>query len=477
MLTDYLFPRGFVCYRDADEPQGDNVWKQIRATWSTLTIGAYRIRYCPEGSATVLPMSNAFVVLIGEAFSTDESSVEGHLGDIGIVDGRLTGAHALAHLSGRFAVILIASDACVVLNDAFGARSIFFTSSGCPALGSHAALLAHAFVVRRRRDVADLLKSAEYEARKVKYLPGNATVYEGIHALIPNTYFDFDSGRLVRYWPTVARTQQLIDDFLVATDVYLSSLVRFFSDSRREPLFGITGGIDSRTVFAAFVAQGVPFRGVTWQGGYIRHEEKAIVADLAARLRIDHAYLDPVRFTPTEVAMASERNAGRMRKPSKLTQGMHALFGDNRRLIFVRGYGGEIIRGFYNLRRGRMRSYNPAEMASMYADGRIPANVSGDFWRSVNECFEDFYEAGGYEQLAQLGFDPSDIFYWEHRMGMWGSTMLNEMDAAVHSMVGLNSRRLYELAFGLPDEVRLTKELLRKVVARQNSWLADLPFA
>ena len=35
------------------------------------------------------------------------------------------------------------------------------------------------------------------------------------------------------------------------------------------------------------------------------------------------------------------------------------------------------------------------------------------------------------EELIRCGFDLNDIFYWEHRMGMWGSAVHNEMDPAV----------------------------------------------
>jgi hypothetical protein len=57
-------------------------------------------------------------------------------------------------------------------------------------------------------------------------------------------------------------------------------------------------------------------------------------------------------------------------------------------------------------------------------------------------------------------------------MGMWGAAMLNEMDPACYSLVGINSRAVFETAFGLPAEERLTKELLRRV-----TWNYDVPLA
>ena len=91
------------------------------------------------------------------------------------------------------------------------------------------------------------------------------------------------------------------------------------------------------------------------------------------------------------------------------------------------------------------------------------------------EAFEAFIDRADYAHEILTTYDPNDIFYWEHRMGMWGSAMLNEMDAALLSLVGFNSRPLYASAFGLPPEERFTKALLLAITARFNPKLADLP--
>ncbi|HWM30653.1 MAG TPA: hypothetical protein VNO69_02985 [Methyloceanibacter sp.] len=75
-------------------------------------------------------------------------------------------------------------------------------------------------------------------------------------------------------------------------------------------------------------------------------------------------------------------------------------------------------------------------------------------------------ERAYYASLEESGYDINDIFYWEQRIGMWGAAMHNEMDAAVLSLTGYNSRRLYALALGLPREQRLSKDLLRNLTHR-----------
>ena len=73
-----------------------------------------------------------------------------------------------------------------------------------------------------------------------------------------------------------------------------------------------------------------------------------------------------------------------------------------------------------------------------------------------------------------FGYEPSDLFYWEHRMGMWGACMLNEMDPAMPSLVGFGPRRLYAAAFGLPDTERFGKELQARLLERDDPELYRL---
>jgi hypothetical protein len=42
--------------------------------------------------------------------------------------------------------------------------------------------------------------------------------------------------------------------------------------------------------------------------------------------------------------------------------------------------------------------------------------------------------------------------------------MHNEMDAAMYSISGINDRSLYEISFGLPPRLRLTKRFLLRAI-------------
>src|SRR5690606_57595 len=194
--------------------------------------------------------------------------------------------------------------------------------------------------------------------------------------------------------------------------------------------------IDSRTLIGAFRKRGARMAGVTWGGGFLEPNEMPAVKRLVTELGIEQIYLDMAKFRVGKVSEIARRNSGGYRNLSKLTQGMAETYPGGAESIFIRGYGGEIIRGFYNVSRRPMVDFSASAMKGAYdIGGSIPAHAG-----RIRKMFEGFRQRGNYHAVENLGYDPNDIFYWEHRMGMWGACMLNEMDAAMPSLVGFNSR-------------------------------------
>jgi len=104
--------------------------------------------------------------------------------------------------------------------------------------------------------------------------------------------------------------------------------------------------------------------------------------------------------------------------------------------------------------------------------------LGGEYAKRVGlAAFEGFMARANYdERLMRFDFDLNDVFYWEHRMGMWGAAMHNEMDPVMLSMTGFNSREVYEAAFGMDPRKRLTKKLLLEVIRRYDKRMAEIPY-
>jgi hypothetical protein len=509
--NDLLFRFGFICHSESDSPEGDRVWREIVRSWRRLEVGGLVIHHHPEARVRHHRGEAGSAVLIGDAFATPAGqTIESVLDTLLAAESADVFLDSFDALSGRFALLVLKGSAQLAFHDPIGSRSVFYRRVGEFCIGSHAELVARAFGIGKSAAVQELIGTEEYESRTVKYLPGDLTLYEDLHGLAPNNYYDITERRTVRYWPRQSRRSSTFDDFFDALDEYFAALASHLR-GRYSPILGVTGGIDTRTMLAAFSHYELPVQGVTWlrRKGGPQEDELALIGALAAHAGIEHAYLRPGPADDGQrtVRKTAKRNLGNFWRASRITAQMHDRFAQPD-AAFVRGYGAEVIRGFYNFRnpnpralrahplRRRLRAWGGAvrrlgpnarrgaiaritapDLLTAYDSSMRKPRADETHTRLGLAAFEGFIERANYdERLVRLGFDLDDVFYWEHRMGMWGSAKHNEMDPAVLSISGFNDRRVYEIAFGMDPRERLTKELLHRVVRRYDEQMAAIPY-
>jgi hypothetical protein len=461
-----LFRFGFICFAAADGPRNnDETWAAIRRSWPKIQLGEFIIHRHPETRLSHQSHGDKHTVLIGDAFMVGEGDplalAAGAVGDE-LLD-------LLDRLSGRFALLIMQGGAGKVFHDAFGARSIFYTLNGAIALASHSRLLACAFGAKPILDtpVATQL-----------WLPGDMTIFRDVYALPPNHCYDIAARKVIRYWPRKSRRKTSFDEFFCALDNYLKALIGFVRPPRH-PILSLTGGIDSRLIAAAFHHYGAEFSTVTFTSFHFKAWEAAPVAEMSRYLGVPHSEINESNDSINAAALIGARNGGRYngQRPA-VVAGMYRLYRGSLGAIFVPGLGAEVIRGFYNLKLNPMRDRSATEMLRVFLE------VMGDETPTLDprvesvllSAFEGFRERAGYDRFDGHGFDVNDIFYWEHRVGMWESEGLNEIDAAVPSLIGFNSRTVCEAAYGLSDDERLSKELFVEVIKRYDAHIAAVPF-
>ncbi|WP_152529558.1 hypothetical protein [Aliihoeflea sp. 2WW] len=443
-----LFRFGFLAHDHDHAPSPD--WSQPSVHWSVLEFEGLTVHLHPETESRIA----ADVLFIGDVHAirgtVEQAAIDRNWDD----------------LSGRFAAIWN-DGALRILHDAFGARTIFWRRQG-GAVASHSEILALAYGHIRCPDMREFVVLPEYKARNTKYLPGLRTIYSDVLALPPNHHYNFSTGNIRRFWPTVECQPSTFDQFVDEMKITVAALAR----SVPNPVIGITGGIDTRVLAVEYARSSVPFKAITWSEPWIKPNERPIIQRTIDILGLDHSYLAMTGSIESPTARLAGRNSGGFRGRSKLTDDMMTNLNEG---TFIRGYGGEIIRGFYNLTsHNKLYSATPSEMLKAYGSSMKPVEV-GERYMSIGlDAFSELCEMSDYSDLK--GYGLSDVFYWEHRMGIWGAAMHNEMDAAVKSITGMNSRRLYEVGLGLPEDERLSKDLLHRLTARSIPAMAKVPY-
>lgn len=465
--ADRAFRFGFLA-SDLLPPHSEMLVGWRRSTASGLTVWAH-----PETPMRELVGSGWHAFVIGDAYvAHGTGSVEQILSALALNGD----PSELDRLGGRYAVIVRGAHGTRAYHDAFGARSVYYRLGEATAFASHAALLASAFGDEPHPDAIVFRDSPAYTQRGTSYLPGDSTMYRSIFALIPNTCFDLERRRAVRYWPVAPPRPTAVEAFFLLCDEYFARTAEYLAP-RYLPLMGVTGGTDGRALIAGLRHYGIDGSYFTWEGGRLQEGERELVEAMARHLGVKHAFVGVGR--KTEAAMdeglrlATRLATGLSRGASSLTANTGVIAPPGG--VFLRGYGGEILRGFYNRHNRVLDAISPEALAALYFTRRVehPGRAVRMY---ADAAFAGFIERAGYPERF-VGLDALDVFYWEHRMGTWGAVMLNEMDPVLYSMAGFNSRRLFESAFGLKAEYRLGAQLLLDLTARYDPTLATMGMA
>ncbi len=463
--VDLAYRFGFVAFSDSTKVDDSGL-----SGWGKLRVANYSFYIHPELPVKTVPAFGGVALLLGDVFVCRGSdSVDAILSRM-LSEDRWD---EFDNLSGRFALFLISPDDCRVLHDPFGSRTVYYRRSGEFGVSSHSALLASLFGDVLSPEALEFVRSPEYKLRGTGYLPGDLSMYENINALIPNNGYSRRLCKTFRYWPRAAVADESLQGFLKKCDDYFTR----FSDSirgRYNAVLGVTGGVDTRAVIAGLMAKNLPLKLVTWTGNRLPENEVSIVQEMVRHLKQPHVYMDPgakglgERFL--SVRHAANAATGYCRGGSSLSAGMGEIAG--RGDVFVRGYGGEIVRGFYNRHKSKIGQGLVEDFYSLYKTKRVaePSSMFEDFCRMAI-C--GFVERANYDHEL-FGLDVRDLYYWEQRMGVWGANMHNEMDPAVYSVTGLNSRPLYESAFGLPPDLRLGQKIMLDMTALYDKRFSEI---
>ena len=430
-------------------------------------------------------------MVIGDCFVCHGTqSLEAHLS--ALVDSEDLGS--VDNLSGRFAVLILDTNGLRIVQDAFGARTVCFDVTPGPIVAaSHSALLAFAIRSKIGPAQAKFTKMSEYRNRTVKFLPGRISMFEGIVFLTPNHVLNANDRSVKRFWPRKPVSATTPDDLRRVTVEYFERFSAYFETAGLKAVVGLSGGKDCQVSIAGLNRRGVISDLVTWLEPFLDPKELPSVERRLGYLAIRHRFVDLKQIKPEDdvkIHRASEVAGGFGRSASKLTVAMRVFAGRDH--VHIRGYGGEIIRGFYTAFRHKRELLNALKTTTskpivkrdasvlfaeiFLAQLQIKKNtaVSEEYKAIVGNYFKDFTQSGSYEASDVLGYDLSDLYYWEHRMAIWGAQMLNEMDPAVYNMVAMNSRKLFEVGFGLPAPYRFGPDLMLDMCRAMDSELATL---
>lgn len=450
-----LYARGFLlCKQDAPPVVRD---------WTVHRVGRWQLHLDPRVPIQHAAKGDRQAWLVGDAFDPSANvyqDMAAHLlgGDL------LT---TLDHAAGRFLLIVLQGERLEVYHDAMGSRSVFY---GTDVVASHAGLVADVLGAGLREWIIPFITSKGWLNRDVKYLPGLDASFEGVAQLTPNTRLVLPQNKVERYWPRgpVRTTErEAAVDLLVE---HVTGLRQYLESNGLRAIAGMSAGRDSRGVLAA-IAGTRPrlFTFVRSKGGTSAESADSRAArTLAAACGLDLEIVKlaappPLDHAASDFAVAFRRNTGYVRGHNAGWVEHYANENDED-LLFIRGFGGEVMRGFYF----DIPGISPAALAHTY-----DVNAGSCYSR---DAFQRFIEVAQWRAKSLFDYALSDLLYWEHRMGTWGAVALSESDMAFRSAPGYNSRLLFSSFMGMAPDVRRKSGIFEEATGRLAPHLAVIPY-
>jgi hypothetical protein len=438
--------------------------------WNRILTPGFKFFVHPEMS--IYRVDDAFgrtLIVLGDVFvAHGERSLDDLLFCIASGD-----RSSLDDLTGRFALLVLTQQDGWIVHDPLGSQSIFRTLGPNPVISSHASLIARCDQLLESRRIRQYMASDEYRARVTRFLPGDLSIYENIVHLIPNNELDLRTGRTARYWPREEARSTTFEELLAVWDEYFRSYVRFIA-ARYDPVIGLTGGLDSRAVIATMRSMGLDARYITWDK--MSEEEAARIPRLAAHLGGRHAWVRmgerPQSDDVDEIRQAARFAAGLTRGTPLLPAQIAQVIGAGN--LFVKGLGGEVMRGPFNSRqKAHLPSDTHENLAYALYAGQVRRDAGKGYETTTREAIRGYLERANYGDDLH-GLDPGDLIYWEQRMGTWTAVQHAEFSVVLNSHSAMNSRRMFATAWGLPDEDRFGPRLLQRIIEHYDPKLAAI---
>lgn len=432
-VPDLLYARGFLLCRKEHAPE-------TVKDWETRDVGGWTLHTDPRVPVDHATCEDREAWVVGDAFHPGRGvfkQMAHHLlaGDL---------LETLDGIAGRFLLIHRNGSKIKIYHDAMGARSVFY---GEDVVASHAGLAAEVLGTGLRDWIIPFITSRGYLQRDVKYLPGLDSPFEGVTQLTPNTRLVFPQGLVERYWPREGVIATGRSQALASLTRHLEGLKRYLEENGLDPILGLSAGRDSRGVFAALM----PLRPRLFT--FVRSEDARSEDSADSRTARQLAALAGLELeiikvpAPPHLDTASSAFATTFRRNTGYVRGNNSSWVEHYAglphtgHIFVRGFGGEVMRGFY----AEMHGITPQSLSHLY-DLNAGSRMSRD-------AFSRFIEVAGWSEEALFDHDLSGLFYWEHRMGIWGASALSESDMVFRSIPGYNSRKLFGIFMGLPPDI------------------------
>lgn len=373
---------------------------------------------------------------------------------------------ALNSLSGRWALIATINGCSRVYHDAAGQKSVFYHTSvtGDRFICTHPSLLNSLEIVVKDTELQNEFESFTHSGSWPIY----ALPYRDLHQLLPNHYLDLHELAAERYWPN-GQLEPLTVEAAAEKMAHLVKGATEAAAARNSCVLNLTGGYDSRLILASAMNIWEQCEFFTVKRTDSPKHDQSIPIKLKNKYKLKHHFVQSsVKSAATakqndELNKQLQINVGGMRYDPSLqaTLAVKNTINDKTHLL---GLISEVTRCYYYEDGVHPDRLTPEFLAQHSGFGSNPIAIKGcKHW--LDSLPDD------------LPVNILDLFYWEHRLGVWAACGMAFSEAVMDQLSPMNCRAYLEA--GLSTDVSCRKSpyaLITKTIEVLNPSLLEFKF-
>ena len=477
-LADKLFCRGFLFTSD----EVDLKAYPFYGLWNQIRLQDYQIIVSPKQHCYTVSNDSATILLAGHAYdpfsmSEDENVILAELlklyskENVGNASSMFW--EKINALTGVFTIIVIDQKSVLIIGDASGMQTTFYTvHKGKVYVSSHTNLIGDLLELECDPYVEQLINYRFFKLLG-NSLPGNLTQFNKVKRVIPNHYVKIEKGSLnVKrfYWPQ--KLEKTESEIVEETVCILHNNMELISRKWKKPAISLTGGCDSKTTLACTNGLYDHFRYFS----YISSDAEKVDAEAAKKicdsLGLEHrTYIIPEDGIEKSEVVSEilNWNTGNIRYSHPNDVRKRIVFADTKDFdVEVKSWASEIGRAYYSKRfhgRTDFGEMTPRKCTTLYKFFLHDRKLV----RQTDKVFEGYIR----RYFEQAKVDPvewQEQFFWEFRVPSWnGLVITGEHRYSFDITIPYNNRRIFELLLSVPIEDRITDRVYKDIRERMNS--------
>lgn len=479
---ELLFRRGYLL---TDKKVDDVSSYPFYNIWEYSQVGNYHLYVQEKQTFYIQSEGDIYSIIIGHAYNPfDMKYDENELCQDLISCYQNSVARyfdKVSEFTGLHVIILIDGNKVIACQDACGLTGCYFGKiNGSMYITEHPQLIADMFDLKMNANVEKLVQSKCYNIGN-RHLPGNITPYDELKRIGANTYVEYNNDFYIkRFYPICAHPEFTTDEEKEIGVKKIGDLIHngieCCSKKWNRCTISLSGGTDSKTTLAC--ANGL-YDKFSYFSFFSKPQE--LVDAEGAKKICEHLGLKHT-FYQIPQENSSFENFDFYKKLLQHNTNYFVNLSDNeiRKYIYLHDLDAYDI---------ELKSW-ASEVARVFIERKYQIDMSGLINERQCSIFQTRYFGHPellkwsdniyYDFLKEVGlnkklfnYEPSDLFYWEIRMGCWGVSVISSQQLYHRMTMPMNNRKILELFLCFPHEERKSDSVHKRVIVYENKKIID----